>query len=180
LSLALSPSVIFGGGLLGFLLSRRLPESYNDAGTRAVVIAAIRTVFLLSALVLGLLVATAKNKFDTNTAQTERFAADVMSLNRELVNYGPDATDIRAALHRCVVAKIAAVWPYVDGPKPAPDDPPPWRLIEDAQQKLRALHPQSEVQRATLASALQIAADFPRATWLQKAQEGTTCPSRSS
>ena len=44
----------------------------------------MRTVSLLSALVLGLLVATAKNKFDRNNAQTERFAADVMSLNREL------------------------------------------------------------------------------------------------
>jgi hypothetical protein len=77
-------AVIFGGGLLGFLLSRRLPESYNDAGTRAVVTTAMRTVSLLSALVLGLLVATAKNKFDSNNAQTERFAADVMSLNREL------------------------------------------------------------------------------------------------
>jgi hypothetical protein len=169
-------AVIFGGGLLGFLLSRRLPESYNDAGTRAVVISAIRTVSLLSALVLGLLVATAKNKFDGNTVTTERFAADVMSLNRELVNYGPEASDVRSVLHRYVVAKIAAVWPYLDGPKPASDDPPPWRLIEEAQQKLRTLHPQSEGQRATLSSALQIAADFTRSTWLQKAQEGDRVP----
>jgi hypothetical protein len=168
-------AVIFGGGLLGFLLSRRLPESYNDAGTRALVTTAIRTVSLLSALVLGLLVATAKNKFDSNNAQTERFAADVMSLNRELVNYGPDAAAIRALLHRYVVAKIATVWPSLDGPKPAPDDPPPW-LIDEVQQKLRALHPQSEEQRATLLGTLQIAADFTRATWLQKAQEADHVP----
>ena len=113
-------AVIFGGGLLGLLLSRRLPESYNDAGTRAVVTTAMRTVSLLSALVLGLLVATAKNKFDSNNAQTERFAADVMSLNRELVNYGPDAADIRALLHRYVVAKTAAVWPSLDGAEASP------------------------------------------------------------
>jgi hypothetical protein len=169
-------AVIFGGGLLGFLLSRRLPESYNDAGTRAVVTTAMRTVSLLSALVLGLLVATAKNKFDSNNAQTERFAADVMSLNRELVNYGPEATDVRALLHRYVVAKIAAVWPSLDGPQPARDDPPPWRLIDEVQQKLRALHPQSEEQRATLSGALQIAADFTRSTWLQKAQEADHVP----
>jgi hypothetical protein len=99
-----------------------------------------------------------------------------MSLNRELVNYGPDATDIRGLLHRYVVAKIAIVWPFVEGPKPAPDDPPPWRLIEEAQQKLRALHTQSEVQRATLSGALQIAGDFTRSTWLQKAQEGDHVP----
>jgi hypothetical protein len=137
----------------------------------------MRTVSLLSALVLGLLVATAKNKFDSNNAQkTERFAADVMSLNRELVNYGPDATDIRALLHHYVVAKIAAVWPSLDAPKPAPDDTLPWRLIDETQQKLRALHPQSEEQRATLSGALQIAGDFTRSTWLQKAQEADHVP----
>jgi hypothetical protein len=173
---ALAFAVIFGGGLLGFLLSRRLPERYNDAGTRAVVTTAMRTVSLLSALVLGLLIATAKNKFDGNNAQTERFAADVMSLNRELVNYGPDATDIRALLHRYVIAKIAVGWPSLDGPKPAPDDPLPWRLIDEVQQKLRALHPQSEEQRATLLGALQIAGDFTRSTWLQKAQEADHVP----
>jgi hypothetical protein len=169
-------AVIFGGGVLGFLLSRRLPESDNDAGTRAVLTTAMRTVSLLSALVLGLLIATAKNKFDSNNAQTERFAAYVMSLNRELVNYGPDATDIRAMLHRYVVAKIAVGWPSLDGPKPAPDDPLPWRLIDEVQQKLRALYPQSEEQRATLSVALQIAADFTWSTWLQKAQEADHVP----
>jgi hypothetical protein len=137
---------------------------------------AMRTVSLLSALVLGLLVATAKNKFDSNNSQTERFAADAMSLDRELVNYGPDAAAIRTLLHRYMVAKIAADWPSLDGPKPAPDELPPWRLIDEAQQKLRALHPQSEEQRATLSGALQIAADFTRATWLQKAQEADHVP----
>jgi hypothetical protein len=64
----------------------------------------------------------------------------------------------------------------LEGPKPAPDDPPPWRLIDEAQQRLRALHPQSEEQRATLTGALQIAADFTRATWLQKSQEADHVP----
>jgi hypothetical protein len=39
---------------VGFLLSRRLLESYNDAGTtRAVVTTAMRTIALLLALMLG-------------------------------------------------------------------------------------------------------------------------------
>ncbi|MGB7974323.1 MAG: hypothetical protein WCF81_08220 [Roseiarcus sp.] len=125
---------------------------------------------------LGLLVATAKNKFDSNNAQTERFSADVMSLNRELVNYGPDTTDIRALQHHYVVAKIAAGWPFLDGPKPAPDDPLPWRLIDEVQQQLRDLHTQSEEQRATLSGALEVGGDFTRSTWLQKAQEADHVP----
>jgi hypothetical protein len=75
-----------------------------------------------------------------------------------------------------VIAKIAAGWPWLDGPKPAPDDPLPWRLIDEVQQKLRALHPQSDERRATLSGALQIAGDVTRSTWLQKTQEADHVP----
>ena len=34
-----------------------------------------------------------KNKFDTSNQQVEQFAASLMLLNRELVNYGPEAND---------------------------------------------------------------------------------------
>lgn len=169
-------AVIFGGGIVGFIVGELMPESYNDAATRAVMQTAMRTVSLLAALVLGLLVATAKNKFDTSNMQVERFASDLMSLDRELANYGPEASDIRSLLRKYTVAKIASTWPSESAPKPALDDLPPWRLIDAIQQQLRRLTPQSGDQRATLAGALQIAGDLAKATWLQKAQGIRSCP----
>lgn len=169
-------AVIFGGGIVGFIVGELMPESYNDAATRAVMQTAMRTVSLLAALVLGLLVATAKNKFDTSNMQVERFASDLMSLDRELANYGPEASDIRSLLRKYTVAKIASTWPSESAPKPALDDLPPWRLIDAIQQQLRRLTPQSGDQRATLAGALQIAGDLAKATWLQKAQESDHVP----
>ena len=60
-------AVLFGGGLLGLLVGGAMPEKYHDSSTKAIVQTATGMVSLLAALVLGLLVATAKNKFDTST-----------------------------------------------------------------------------------------------------------------
>jgi hypothetical protein len=84
--------VIFGGGILGLLFGRVFPEEYRSDATQKVVQTATGLISLLSALALGLLVATAKNKFDTDNQQIEQFAASLMLLNRELVNYGPEAS----------------------------------------------------------------------------------------
>jgi hypothetical protein len=94
-----------------------------------------------------------------------------MLLNRVLVNYGPEANDIKSLLRKYIVAKIAASWPQESGPKPGPEDPPAWQLLESVQQNLRSLAPQSESQRSMVTSALQITADLTKTTWLQTAQE---------
>jgi hypothetical protein len=116
-------AVIFGGGILGLLFGRVLPEEYRSDATQKIVQTAIEMISLLAALVLGLLVATAKNKFDTDNQQIEQFAANLMLLNRELVNYGPEANDIKAMLRKYTIAKIAETWPNGPGPKSGPENP---------------------------------------------------------
>src|SRR5271157_5545522 len=97
---------IFGGGMLGLLIGKVMHDRYRDDATQRIVQTATTMISLLAALVLGLLVATAKNKFDTSNTQIEVFAAGLMSLDRDLVNYGPEAKDIRSRLRAYVVAKI--------------------------------------------------------------------------
>ena len=104
--------------MLGLLLGRVLPEKYHSDATQKIVQTATGMVSLLAALVLGLLVGTAKNKFDTSNQEIEQFAASLMLLNRELVNYGPEANDTKALLRKYTVAKIAETWPDGPGPKP--------------------------------------------------------------
>jgi hypothetical protein len=128
-------------------------------------------VSLITALVLGLLVATAKNKFDTTNQETEEFAAKLMLINRELVNFGPEANDARALLRKYTIAKLAATWPGEPGPRPEPNDPPPWKLLESLQQSLSALKPNTDAQRSEATAASEAVADLEKATWLQVAQE---------
>jgi hypothetical protein len=157
-------------------LGRFLPHEHRSDATQRVVQTATGMVSLLSVLVLGLLVSTAKNKFDTSNQQVEQFAANLMLVNRELVNCGPEADNTRALLRKYTVAKIAETWAAGSGPKPAFDDPPAWKLLESVQQSLTQLAPHTEAQREEAARASQTAADLAKTTWLQAAEESQHVP----
>jgi hypothetical protein len=49
-------------------------------------------------------------------------------------------------------------------------------LLENVQQELRALSPQTDSQRSALASALEIANQLSKTSWLQKAEEPSHVP----
>jgi len=55
---------VFGGALLGMLLRRLVPEHHLDADSRNVVNLGMALIATMSALVLGLLIASAKNSYD--------------------------------------------------------------------------------------------------------------------
>jgi hypothetical protein len=169
-------AIIFGGGLLGLFIGKVMHDRYRDDATQRIVQTATTMISLLAALVLGLLVATAKNKFDTSNTQIEVFAAGLMSLDRDLVNYGPEAKDIRSLLRAYVVAKIGSTWLQETGKKSGRTDPPASQLLEDVQQRLSSLTPQSGSQRAMVSNASEITADLIKTSWLQTAQDVNDIP----
>ena len=136
-------AVVFGGGMLGLLLGGVLPEEYRSE--RNSVQTATGMISLLAALVLVLLVATARNKCDFGNQQIEQFAASLMLLNRELTNYGPEARDAKDILRKYTITKIAETCPGGPEPKPGPDYPPAWKLLESLQQSLTGLAPHNRV-----------------------------------
>jgi hypothetical protein len=162
-------AAMFGGLILGFALGKIMPERYRGAPTERIVQNAVRMISLLSLLVLGLLVASAKSKFDTSDSQSVHFAANLMLLNSELVNYGPETDDIKSLLKKFAVAEVAETWNLKNGPRPDADDPPALQLVESIQQKLLMMAPASEYQRAMARSASQIVADIVNARWLRSA-----------
>ena len=164
-------AVVFGGAVLGMLIGRLLPEKYHSDGTQKIVQTATSMVSLLAALVLGLLVASAKGKFDSTNAQTEEYAAKLMLIHHELARIGPEADDARALLRKYTIAKIAENWPGRAGPKPQPGDPPPWQLLESVQEKLSELGPRTDFLRAESAGASQAAAELTKTTWIEAARE---------
>jgi hypothetical protein len=163
-------SSIFVAGLLGLLAGKLLPEDYHEASTKGIVQTATGLVSLLAALVLGLMVATAKNKFDTSNKQTEEYAASLMLLGRELAHFGSGADETKTLLRKYTAAKIAETWRQTTA-EPKPDNIPAWQLLESLQQSIRGLKPQSEAQRSALADASSIAAELNKTTWLERAEE---------
>jgi hypothetical protein len=101
---------VFGGSLLGMFLRAALPEDHLSGDTKDVVKVAIALIATMGALVLSLLVSSAKSAYDTRSSELVQISADVVLLDRALARYGPEAKDARALLLRSVTAGIERFW----------------------------------------------------------------------
>jgi hypothetical protein len=167
---------IFGAAVAGFLLQERLPESQRTEATQKTVQTTMSVVAILAALVLGLLIASAKAGFDTRSREIEQFSASLTLLDRELLHFGQEQKDIRALLRDFTTRKLAQTWRTDHGSLPAVDDLQTVQMLDDIEDRLRALTPQTELQRAARSSALQLAGELKRTSRLLAVQESSQTP----
>lgn len=98
---------LFGSALLGVLLRKVLPPNHLGADAKDTVKLAMGLVATMTALVLGLLVASAKTSYDTQRSEVIQMAAKIAFLNRLLTVYGAEGVGARDQLHRAVDAYVA-------------------------------------------------------------------------
>jgi hypothetical protein len=65
----------------------------------------------MTALVLGLLVSSAKEAYDTKRSEVIQMAAKVAFLDRVLALYGPEAAGARSQLRAAVADAVQRLWP---------------------------------------------------------------------
>src|SRR5215468_4007305 len=99
-----------------------LPEHHLSADSKDVAKLGIALVATMSALVLSLLVASAKSAFDTRSNQLTQASADMILLDRALARYGPETNEARALLKSSMVASLERFWP-AEGTKRITIDP---------------------------------------------------------
>src|SRR5882762_4754676 len=102
---------MFGGALVGMALRQRLPEHHLAKDTEDAVKLGLGVIATMTALVIGLLLASAKTARDGTEREIKLFSADVILLDRNLAQYGPETAAAREILGRYVDFKIAAMWP---------------------------------------------------------------------
>ena len=64
----------------------------------------------LTALVLGLLIASAKTTFDQKTNQVKQMTATVILLDDLLTQYGPETTSLRKQLRQSIPPVADRIW----------------------------------------------------------------------
>ena len=101
----------FGGALVGMVLRAILPEHHVSTESKDVVKLGMGLIATLAALVLGLLIASAKSSFDAQRSGFQQLAANLVLLDRALARYGPETKDAREALRSLVAATIDRLWP---------------------------------------------------------------------
>ena len=150
---------VFGGALLGMFLQSALPRHHLSTDTKDVVKLAIALVATMSALLLSLLVATAKSAYDTRSNELTQMSADIVVLDRLLVHYGPETKEARALLRSSVAAGLERFRPADHG---GPASLEPTGAFEAIYDKIEELSPRTEAQRALQGQALNMAISLGR------------------
>jgi hypothetical protein len=168
---------VFGGAVLGMLLRAVLPEHHLTSQSQDIVKLGMGLVGTMAALVLGLLVASAKGSNDTQNTELTQMSASVALLNRVLVLYGPETTECRAVLRGAAAGALEHIWSR-DGTSAsgstasrlAPSSADGGILYE----KIQGLSPKSDTQRSLQSQALGIAMDLGKMRWLRFEQATTS------
>src|SRR3954454_10261581 len=99
------------GALLGMTLRSRLPAHHLSAESEDVVKLAMGLVATMTALVLGMLVASAKASFDAQRYGVAQLAANAMVLDRFLAYYGDEPGPTRELLRASLPDVLRRSWP---------------------------------------------------------------------
>jgi len=165
---------ILSGIALATLLRSALPENNLAGDAKDVVRLCTGLIGTLAALVLGLLIASAKSSHDTQSGQVRQMTANVILLDHLLAQYGRETRASRELLRRVVVNIIDRVWHdssvHLATPFEASRDAEAFNL------QIQQLSPQTEAHRSLHARIIQIATDIWRTRLLLFAERGGAIP----
>ena len=153
---------------VGRRIRRYLPENHLSADSRDAVKLAMGLVATMSALVLGLLVSSAKGAYDTERSEVIQMAAKIAFLDRVLGLYGPEATDARREVRGAVADAVRHIWPTERSRRAqlAPNE-----QVGDAfYVAIHGLSPKDDTQRALKTQAIALMAELGQLRLLLVAQ----------
>jgi hypothetical protein len=159
---------LVGAVVFGMALRRRLPENHLTTDSRDVVKLAMGLVATMAALVLGLLVSSAKGSYDTERSEVIQMAAQVAFLDRVLGAYAPEAAGVRTQLRDTVEEGIRQMWPG-ELRRPA-DRTPNIQAGNVLYGAIQRLSPQNDTQTALKSQAAALAVDLAQVRSLLAAQ----------
>ena len=167
----------FGGALAGMRLRSTLPDEHLEDRSKATINASIGLVATMTALVLGLVTASAKSSYDSVDSGVKHTASQIVIFDRTLARLGPETRDTRARLKELVAARVDAIWPE-DSPR-APGNPIvandpalPERVAHD----IRTLAVTNDVQRALQARAVDLVEQILDTRWIVLTSTNTPVP----
>jgi hypothetical protein len=166
----------FGGALIGMRISRVLPEHHLSDQSRDTVKLATGMIATITALVLGLVTASAKSEFDAADDAIGRGAADILMLDRALARYGPETAGIREAARENLVARLQLSWPEEHSAVARPDGTEVMLSIERIVDRIGELSPDSDQHRRLRAEALDLGNDVMHTRWRVLQNDGNSIP----
>jgi hypothetical protein len=92
------------------LLREALPQAHLSKETVDVVRLGASLIVTIGGLLLGLLIASAKGSYDTESTQVKQITADIILLDTLLAKYGPEALPIRNRMRSAIGPFADRIW----------------------------------------------------------------------
>jgi hypothetical protein len=164
--------------LLGMILRARLPDEHLTAESKDLVKLGMGLIGTMTALVLGLLVASAKGSFDAQRNGLAQLSGNVIFLDRMLAHYGKEESkEARAMLKAAIGDMLERTWPEESAQgEQAREKTQTEGRYEALFDKIQGLKPQNDAQRFYQGQALKLVMDMAQARWLLFAQKGSSIP----
>jgi hypothetical protein len=160
--------VLVGVIQLGGLLRRVIPAEHLSAESKDAVKLALGLVATMTAILLGLLISSAKGAFDTARSEVIQMAAKVALLDRVLALYGPETAEARRALRDAIADGVERTWPTKrSGPVRLATNP---KMGDAVYVAISHLAPHDEAQRALKMEAATLMVQLAEVRALVQAQ----------
>ena len=166
---------VFASGMLGLYLRSVLPQRHVQEDSLAMVRLCSGVIATLAALVLGLLVASAKGTYDRLSEQVTTTAAAIVLLDRSLAQYGPQTSEARSSLRAAVAATVSTLFSAHHAVADL-DTREALARGENLQSELRLLTPENDAQRLLQARAVELANQIAQTRMLAITQAQSSLP----
>ena len=169
-------AVVFGGALLGAVLRPLLSERHLQPDSKDIVKMATGLIGTLAALVLGLLIASAKSSFDLKTNQVRQMTATIILLDDLLAQYGPEASPLRTSLRQSIPPLADRIWHEQGIPTGKPVHFELSAQSSAFENELERLTPNNDAQRSLQSRAVQAFTEGAQTRVLLFTQAGGSIP----
>ena len=130
--------IITAGLCAGWRLARLVPSAHLTKESCEVIRLGVNMLTLLTSLLLGLLVASAKNGFDRTETELRLYSSQIIQLGDSLASFGPEAQPALEILQTYTRRTIAYHWQTDAAPEDV-EDPAAGRMLLSLQDAIMAL-----------------------------------------
>jgi hypothetical protein len=167
---------MLGGILLGSTLRVILPDDHTQADSKDILMASAGMMATLIALIIGLLVTSAKGTYDVTTLRITQVGAKIITLDYYLSRYGPQAKEVRELLPQAIASGIERIWPNESKHGADLAKMESETEMADVYNKIRELSPKNDSQKYLQTRALQLMDDIMQLRWMVIEQSQTNLP----
>jgi hypothetical protein len=155
----------FGCAMGTAYLRSALPPPHFTKESQDIVRLGMGLVATMTALLLGIVTASARSSFDEHNAEVRNSAISVLTLDRHLARYGPDTRPTRELIKRAVAFRVENTWPEQRTVGDGYGAVISTMQVEDIENQILALTPQNDTQRWFKSEALRLTQDVLKTRW---------------